>query len=131
MTNKEKCELYTMKELFKEEYLIEMANLSPKKTGLNVVIWSEQQGFKRNKSDKLPRFKIQGKDYEVSYTLEQNPKLLAQSGKIKQSDKNDIKQALNYVVKNIDLFLKHYNSTPYEFNDDDLKDALKERGYYK
>lgn len=81
------------------EDLMEMTNLVPKNTGLNVVIWSEQRGGSRNKSDKLPRFKIMGRDYAVSMTLEEEPKELAKDGKIKQSDKKDIKAAIQYVVK--------------------------------
>lgn len=133
MNKKEKLEKETVNLIFKEnnEPLFEMANLSPKRTGLSVIIWSEQQGFTRNKPDSTPRFKIQGKNYELSYSLEEKPQLLAKSGKIKQSDKKDIKEALQYVSKNLDLFLKHFNSTPYEFDDDDLKEELRKRGEYK
>lgn len=114
-----------------KEPLFEMANLTPKRTGLKVVIWSEQQGFTRNKPDNEKRFKIDGNDFSLSLSLEKEPKILAQSGKIKQSDKLAIKEAIDYVVRNLDLFLKHYNSTPFEFDDDDLKEALRERGDYK
>lgn len=34
-----------------KESLFKMTNLTPKRTGLKVVIWSEQQGFTRNKPD--------------------------------------------------------------------------------
>lgn len=134
MNNKEDIINNTIKYILEEdsnEPLFEMANLSPKSTNLKVVIWSEQQGFKRNKKDKTPRFKIEGREYELSYSLEEKPKLLAKSGKIKQSDKKDIKQALDYVIRNLDIFLKHYNSTPFEFDDDDLKDELRKRGEYR
>lgn len=117
--------------LDENEDLMEMANLVPKNTGLNVVIWSEQRGESRNKSDKLPRFKIMGRDYAVSMTLEEEPKELAKDGKIKQSDIKDIKAAIQYVVKNLDLFKKHYESSPFDFSDEDLRNALKERGFYK
>lgn len=133
MNKEERLEKETVNLIFKEtnEPLFEITNLSPKRTGLSVIIWSEQQGFTRNKPDNTSRFKIQGKNYELSYSLEEKPQLLAKSGKIKQSDKKDIKEALQYVSKNLDLFLKHFNSTPYEFDDDDLKDELRKRGEYK
>lgn len=122
----------TKKRILEEkESLFEMANLTPKRTGLSVVIWSEQNGESRNKPDNEPRFKITGDDFEVSYSLEENPRKLAQSGKIKQSDKNHIKEAIEYVVRNLDLFLKHFNTSALEFDDDDLKEALRERGEYK
>lgn len=114
-----------------EENLIEMANLSPKRTGLKVVIWSEQNGDKRNKPDSEPRFKIMGKDYEISYSLEKKPKELAKSGKIKQSDRKDIDEAIDYVVRNLDLFIKHFTTSAFEFDDDDLKEELRKRGDYK
>lgn len=114
-----------------KESLFKMTNLTPKRTGLKVVIWSEQQGFTRNKPDNEKRFKIDGNDFSLSLSLEEKPKILAQSGKIKQSDKSAIKEAIDYVARNLDLFLKHYNSTPFEFDDDDLKEALRERGDYK
>lgn len=132
MNKEERLEKETVNLISKEtnEPLFEITNLSPKRTGLSVIIWSKQQGFTRNKPDNTPRFKIQGKNYELSYSLEEKPQLLAKSDKIKQSDKKDIKEALQYVSKNLDLFLKHFNSTPYEF-DDDLKDELRKRGEYK
>lgn len=113
-----------------ENNLIEMANLSPKRTGLKVVIWSEQNGDKRNKPDGEPRFKIMGKDYEISYSLEENPRELARSGKIKQSDRKDIQDAIEYVVRNLDLFIKHFTTSAFEFDDDDLKEKLRKRGDY-
>lgn len=120
-----------IKSLTKMESLIEMANLTPKRTGLNVVIWSEQNGESRNKSDNIPRFKIMGKDYSLSCSLEKTPRILAKSGKIKHTDKKDIDDALNYVSRNLDLFLKHFNTSAFEYDDDDFKEDLRKRGEYK
>lgn len=108
-----------------------MANLSPKRTGLKVIIWSEQYGINRNTPHDENRIKITGNDYDISISLEKHPRILDKSGKIKQSDKKDIKNAIDYISRNLDLFLKHYNSTPYEYDDDDLKDDLRKRGDYK
>lgn len=112
------------------ENLFEMANLSPKRTGLSVVIWSEQGGDKRNKPDNYPRVKVSGNDYDVVISLV-DFKILAKSGDIKQSDKKDIKKAVEYIKRNSDLFLKHYNSSAFVYDDDDLKDDLRKRGEYK
>ena len=98
------------------EILMEMTNLSPKRTGLKVAIWSDGDGKSRNKKDKLPRVKIGTNDYEVSVSIEKEPKILAQT---------------KYISKNYDLFLKHYESSYDDFDDNDLFDALRERGDFK
>ena len=41
-----------------------------------------------------------------------------------------IKDAMKYVGRNYDIFLKHYNDTNNEFRDIDLFKALAERGDY-
>ena len=114
-----------------DEEWIYMANLSPKKTGFNVVIWSESQGVTRNKNNKVPRFIIEGRQYYISLSLENKPQIIKQFGEIKQSDKKDIQTAIDYVVRNLDLFLKHYNDTTDDFDDEDLFTSLRERGEYK
>lgn len=58
------------KDLNESESLFEMTNLTPKRTGLNVIILSEQNTEIKNKSSKEPKFKIIGKDYLLSYSLE-------------------------------------------------------------
>lgn len=113
------------------EILTEMANLSPKRTGLSVQIWSDGNGKSRNKKDTLPRVKIGTNDYSVSVSIEQNPKILAKTNNIKQNEMNKINSAMKYVGRNYDLFLKHYNDTTGEFDDQDLFDALIERGDFK
>ena len=83
------------------------------------------------KKDKLPRVKIGTNDYEVSVSIEKEPKILAQTKNIKQNEMNKIKEAMKYISKNYDLFLKHYESSYNDFDDNDLFDALRERGDFK
>lgn len=111
--------------------LCEMANITKKHTQLSLDIWSEHKGVERNKKDKLPRVKVGNKDFQVSITIEKNPKVLATSKHLKQSELNQIQQAKEYIGSNYDLFLKHYNDIHDEFEDIDLVQALKERGVYK
>ena len=59
------------------------------------------------------------------------PKILASTKNIKQSDIKKIKEAMDYVGRNYDLFLKHYNDKTNEFDDYDLFMALAKRGDYK
>lgn len=121
----------TIRLITENEILMGMANLSPKRTNLQATIWSDNNGAKRNKKDKSPRVKIETSDSEVSVSIEKEPKILAKTKNIKQSDMNKIKDAMKYVGRNYDLFLKHYNSSSDVFDDYDLFQALVERGDYK
>lgn len=121
----------TIRLISESEILIEMANLSPKRTNLQATIWSDNNGVSRNKKDKEPRVKIETNNAEVSVSIESKPKILAQTNNISHSDMKKIKDAMKYVGRNYDLFLKHYNTTANEFDDYDLFLALAERGDYK
>lgn len=111
--------------------LCEMANLTPKRTGLNVQIWADHSGFKRNKKDKYPRVKLGKDNVSISISISEHPVVLVKSGKIKKSDENDFLEGEKYIAKNSDIFLKHYFDEDDSFDDDDLKQELKLRGYYK
>lgn len=121
-----------MKNLKENQSLLEMANLTSRRTGLpTVTIWSEQKGELRNKPDNDKRIKITGPGYEVSVSIEKSPKILAKTKNIKTNDMQKIKEAMKYIGRNYDLFLKHYQSSEEEYDDDDLKDDLRKRGEYK
>lgn len=120
----------TIRLITENEILMEMANLSPKRTHLQATIWSDNNGVSRNKKDKQPRVKIETSNSEVSVSIEKEPRILAQTKNIKQSDMKKIKDAMKYVGRNYDLFLKHYNSSNDIFDDYDLFKALAERGDY-
>lgn len=118
-----------------DDYIIEMANLVPKRTGLKVNIWSDHSGVKRN----LPhgvRIKVGKEEYSVSVTIEREPKILAISPELERKKKGssewkDIRAGMSYVGRNCDLFLKHFNDTTDDFDDQDLFNALRERGEFK
>ena len=115
------------------EYIFGMANLTPKRTGLPVDIWSDHNGVSRKVSHKhTPRIKVgkQGQ-FEISITIEPDPKIKAKSASITQSQLRDCQPAIDYVGRNSDVFLKHYMDTKDEFDDDDLKAVLRQRGEYK
>lgn len=114
-----------------EDGLFEMANLTPKRTGLNVTIWSDHEGVLGKYQHDGPRIKI-GKrgQFSVSVSIEKHPKIYSQSKGIKQSEMADIEEAIDYVGRNYDLFLKHFNDTDDSYDDDDLKRDLADRGEY-
>lgn len=120
-----------MIKIVNEDSLFEMANLSPKRTGLKVTIWSDNDGISRNLKHNYPRVKIgKNKDWVV-VSIERNPKILSKSSNIKKSEMDHIKDGIDYVGRNHDIFLKHFMSNNEEFDDQDLMNALRERGEYK
>ena len=118
--------------VFCSDSVFGMANLVPKKTGLSADIWSEHKGVSRNVSHKnSPRLKITKGNYTVSVTISDNPQIKAESRRGSQSEKSAIKEAMKYVARNYDIFLKHYMDPDDSFDDEDLFNALRERGEYK
>ena len=112
--------------------IIGMSNLSPRRSGLSVVIWSDGQGVLRKVEHNTPRLKI-GKpgEFAIVVSIEPEPKILSQTKNIKKSELAQCKEAMDYVGRNYDLFLKHFNDTDFSFDDEDLANALRERGEYK
>lgn len=115
-----------------QEDVFAMSNLNPKKTDLPVIIWADHSGVDRAVSHRnSPRVKISKDAASISVSIEPEPKILAKSGNISAADMKDLQEGINYVARNYDIFLKHYTDTDFSFDDDDLKDALRERGDYK
>ena len=109
-----------------------MANLVPKKTGLSCDIWSEHKGISRRAPrSNTPRIKISINGESVSVTIEPDPQLLTSLDKFKQSDIKKIKEAIEYVGRNSDIFLKHFSDNDDSFDDEDLFNALRQRNEYK
>lgn len=118
-----------MRIITEREILLEMSDLSPKDTGLKVVIWSENNGTKRKNKDKKERVKLESRSgAEVSISIESKPRVLASTKNIKQNDQKAFEEAMQYVGKNYDLFLKHYTSSVFDYDIDDLKNDLMKRG---
>ena len=116
----------------KKEDIFGMANLVPKKTGLNVNIWAEHKGIERKTlHHKTPRIKVTTSNGSVSLTIEENPQIKVKSRHLKKSDMEDIDKAKQYIGRNYDLFLKHYYDVEDNFDDEDLFKALRSRGEYK
>lgn len=123
--------------ILREMPYMEMANLAPKRTGLPVVIWSDGCGINRNKSDHTKRVKIAYNQYSVSVSIEPEPKILAAAGGLRKKPQGSpewkaINAGIEYVGRNYDLFLKHYNAaTPDDYDDQDLFADLRARGEMK
>ena len=110
--------------------LNEMASLSIRRTQLPVVIWSEHNGKSRKTEHNETRVKIGNADFWATVSIEKTPRILARSSDIKISELNKIRAGMKYVGRNHDLFLKHWEDSDFLFDDEDLFNALRQRGEY-
>lgn len=108
-----------------------MANITPKRSGLPCNIWSPHKGVLEKLQHNTPRVKVSVDDVSVSVSIEEHPEILAQTPNIKKSDMAKIAKGMDYVGRNHDLFLMHYNDCADEFDDEDLFNALRSRGEYR
>lgn len=115
-----------------------MSDLNLERAGLeNLIIWSDHSGIKRQVSHRdTPRAKIERNGKTISVSIECHPKILdpdISSWSSNQQEKliRKYKKAIKYIGRNYDLFLKHYFDTMFEFDDEDLKNALRARSEYK
>ncbi len=72
--------------------------------------------------------------YIVVVTISPNPKIIAKTPNITNEQKQELEKGIKYVARNYGLFLKHYNNDGNNgagFDDEDLINALKEKGEYK
>ena len=108
-----------------------LSDLTPKRTGLNVTIWSNHGGI-LNKLEYIPFVKIGERNgFNVTVTITSSPKILDMYRSIGELEMLDIEEAIKYIGRNYDLFLKHFNDVDDSFDDDDLKTELSKRGDYK
>lgn len=113
------------------ENVFGMSNLVPKRTGLSCEIWSDGTGESRNVPHSVPRVKLKKDNYKISISIEPDPKILASPQKIPHNVMKSFKEAMKYVGRNYDLFLKHYNNENGSYDDTDLTDDLRSRGEFK
>ena len=113
------------------ETVFGMTNLVPKKTGLSADIWSTHKGILRNVSHNTPQVEISTPNCSVSVSIEPNPSIIAKSGELQKSEEKAIKEAIEYVGRNHDLLLKHYQDADDSFDDEALFNALRSRGEYQ
>lgn len=104
--------------------------LTPKRTGLKVSIYPEKNflGSNVHIHKDLPRIRIANADnkYEdtFSVTLEENPRVIIGENKLL---KEDYKNICNFIRKNLDILIEHFNSDN-KFGDNELLNTLRENG---
>ena len=114
-----------------QQELFKMANLSTKRTGLDLNIWSDGAGAFSDKKDKQPRIMLGIRDkFIVSLSLDDDLKILSKTRSLNKSEEKKLEEARQYILRNLDLFIKHYNSSFLEYDDDDLTKDLRGRNDY-
>lgn len=108
-----------------------MSNLSPKRTGLKCYIWIDDTGSSRNTKHNTPRVKISKDDYEISVSIDENPKILAKNKDIPHSVMKYMKESMEYVSKVHDILLKYFKDGGINYDTQDMFYELRDRGYFK
>ena len=110
-----------------------LANLNPQKSGLgNVVIWSDHSGVTRKVRHNIPGIKLSSGDMSIVVSISENPVVLSKNKSVSSKAKlAEFQKGIDYVSRNHDLFMKHYMDTTFKFDDEDLFQALRDRGEYK
>ena len=116
-----------MKRLVRSNNVFAMANLSPKLTGLNCVIWVDSMGSSRSVQHSVPQVKVEKDGFEISVSIEPRPRVLAKSTNTPHSVIKEFRKAVKYVATNYDLFIKHYNDSGFSYSDSDLMFDLRDR----
>lgn len=99
-----------------------MSNLNPKKARLgNIIIWSEHGGVNSNVAHSgTPRVKMSIGDMSISVSISANPEIKSKNKNVTKHKISEFDRGIEYVARNYDVFLKHYNDTDFEFDDEDF-----------
>ena len=111
------------------------ATISCRRTGLKVDIWSKWGGAYQSKENEEPNIIIGRGEYWNRYivvvTISPTPKIIAKTSNITEEQMKELKEGIRYVARNYDLLLKHYKDKEGKFDDENLFNALIERGEYR
>ena len=67
----------------------------------------------------------------ISVSISETPEIIAKSENVTNHRISEFNKGIKYIAQNYDIFLMHYNDTAFEFDDEDLFQALRDRGQYK
>ena len=117
-----------------EDMLFEMANISPKDSGVRYPMWVDSVGENRNNMHTLPRLKVQYKGQKIPVLLSDEPQIPESVQDVLGfSSFKDFNQVKEFIKQNKDLLLKHWNG---KVTDKELLNTLipytpKRRNRYK
>lgn len=114
-----------MKRLIRSnEDIFAIANLYPKRTGINNMLWVDNLGSARNIEHNVPRLKVQNVpgdkvvDDAFVMSISKSPEILAGECKLKSKALRDVK---NYIIEHYDDLIAHWNQ---DIDEDELKERL-------
>lgn len=110
-----------------DDWLFEMVNIKKQLTGLPVNIWLDEHGASRGTKHNEPRLKFQedradkvhGRGIPIS--ISDKPRVLVKTFKAEIGE-SEINQVKEYIVKHLDLLLKHWYQ---EIDTDEFKELVK------
>ena len=70
-------------------------------------------------------------DITISVSISESPEIIAKSENVTNHRISKFDKGIEYAAQNYDLFLRHYNDTTFEFDDETLFQALRDRDQYK
>ena len=84
-----------------------MANITPRRSGIPVDIWSDHSGVQRQVSHRgTPRAKIGYQGEEISVSIEESPKILAPKGRsFSKSVMKNLQTGIDYYISQ--CFIKY------------------------
>ncbi len=106
--------------------------INPKKAGLGkIVIRSTHGGAVRYKGRVIPKVKLTIGEKTVSIRLTPTVRVLSRTKNTAREDLAAFLPGIEYVKRNADLFLRHFEDADFSFDDEALFQALRERQEYK
>lgn len=92
-----------------EEMLFEMANISPKDSGVRYPMWVDSVGEDRDNKHSLPRLKVQYKGQKIPVLISDDPQILRNVQDVLGfSSFKDFNQVKSFIKQNKELLLKHW-----------------------
>lgn len=110
-----------------------MTNLNPQKAGLSSIVIRSLHGgiFRATPGENVPWVKMDKGDLSISISISEDPKVLSMNKNVALDNLSEFQPGIEYVARNYDIFLEHYNDTSFAFDDEDLFRALRDRGEYQ
>lgn len=113
------------------DMLMEMANLSKRSTGLDVIIWLQINNPQNAGKHNMPRIKFQNNtsdkgqlDEGIPMSISDTPEILLKSDKLNtvKLDSKQVNAIKSWVKRNKDLLIGYWNG---ELTTDELVDKIK------
>ncbi len=117
---------------YTDDMLLEMANISQKTTGLDVIIWVQTNNTLNTGKHNQPRIKFQNNTAQnaqiqsgIPMSISQNPEILLKEKDLNKInlDAKQIKNIKQWIIDNYDLLIKYWNE---KITTDELIDELKQ-----